>query len=123
MNGSYITEKEEKEKIRGNIMHIKGSKEYFEKMGYTCVRQMKNGLWVGLLIQIYTVGLCVDLGEWGYERRYCYERYVDALVAVCQYEDEGDPIGPWIKMKSERGDRLGPGVKGEIEYDKEERSK
>jgi hypothetical protein len=81
--------------------------------GYSFVRQMKNGEWIGILQQIYTYRLCVGLDQFGYKRGYCYEKLIDAVVAVADYEGEGDPSGPWIKMKGEDGEKLGPGAKGE----------
>ena len=85
-----------------------------EDEGYMCVRRMKNGEWIGVSMQIYTCGLCVGLNEHEYKRRYCYEKLRYALIAASQYEGEGDPIGPWIKVKGEGGERMGPGAKGTI---------
>lgn len=86
------------------------TEQYFTNMGYTCVRQLKNGDWVGVYRYIYTSGLHIGLTEVGYKKRYCYEHYHEAVIAVSQYEG-GDPWGPWIKEKGEDGERLGPGAK------------
>ena len=91
------------------------TQEFLERQGYKCVRQMKDRRWIGLdCTFIYTTGLVVGLNEFGYDYRYCYEKYRDALIAVSQYEGEGDPIGPWIKRKGEGGEKMGPGAKGGI---------
>ncbi len=60
---------------------------------------------------IYTMGLIVGLTEIGYRKRHCYERIMDAVEALQAYNGEGDPSGPWIKVKGESGERLGPGAK------------
>jgi hypothetical protein len=88
-------------------------KEYCESMGYMAVKQMKNGKWIGLSMMNFTVGLCIDLREFEYSHRYCYQHLVHAMVALAEYEGEGDPIGPWIKRKGLGGEKLGPGAKGE----------
>lgn len=92
------------------------TQEFFERMGYRYVRQMKNGKWIGLNKQIYTTRLVVGLDITGYDYGYCYALYDDAVKAIQQYEGEGDPIGPWIKLKGDlvRGEVMGPGAKGEI---------
>ena len=88
--------------------------EYLKAQGYSHVRQMKNGKWIALHNNIYTIGLCVDLGEFGYAYRYCYASLPDVMDAFNEYEGEGDPRGQWIKVKgSGMEDRLGPGAKGE----------
>jgi hypothetical protein len=92
-------------------MTMSDVQKILEESGYMCVRQINNGEWIGVSIQIYTCGLCVGLDEFGYKRRYCYEKLKDALVAAEVYEGEGDPDGPWIKVKGEDGERMGPGAK------------
>jgi hypothetical protein len=87
-------------------------KRFLEKQGFVSVKQLKNGEWIGISRMLYTWGLCVGLDKFGYKKRYCYERLSDAVGAVLLYEGEGDPDGPWIKVKGEEGgDRLGPGLK------------
>ncbi len=66
----------------------------------------------GVARMAYTSALVVGINETGYERRYCYEKYTDAMIAFFLYKGEGDPVGPWIKEKP--GDRLGPGATHEI---------
>lgn len=89
------------------------TKEFFFEMGYTGVRQLPDGRWVGVIRMAYTVGLCVGLNDAGYEYRYCYQRYADAVCAAEQWDGQGDPPGPWIKLKGhrERGEVHGPGLK------------
>lgn len=40
--------------------------------------------------------------------RFCYEHSIDAVLAVQDWDGQGDPPGPWLKQKPE--DRLGPGM-------------
>ena len=90
------------------------TEKYLNSMGYRKVRLLEDGTWVGIATQIYTSGLCVGLDEFGYEFRYCYERYNDALNGLCSMNKKDDmPEGPWIKRKGEGGEKLGPGAKGE----------
>ena len=81
-------------------------KERLIREGYERVRQTRSGQWVGVMSFIYTSALCIGLDEHGYERRYCYERKKDALIACDAFDGQGDPIGPWIKMKSVDGDKM-----------------
>jgi hypothetical protein len=66
--------------------------------------------------QAFTFGLFVGLDEYGYERRYCYEKLDDALTALQAYTDPrgGHAPGPWIKVKGNfRGshvDELNPAL-------------
>mgnify|MGYP001600325592 CR=1 FL=1 len=49
---------------------------------------------------MFTTGLVVDIGDIGYERRYCFQHYVDALLAMDAYEDLTQHApGDWIKCK------------------------
>lgn len=102
-----VTEPEVFSLVEGSHM-----KELLEKNGYTYVRQMKNGEWVGIAPMLYTWGLFVGMDEFGYKRRYCYEKFEDVMKAAVSYEGEGDPIGDWIKVKEENDERMGPGAKG-----------
>ena len=54
---------------------------------------------------LFTVGLIVNLGPYDYERRYCYQYRTDALEDLKNWNGEGHPPGPWIKMKGRGGDR------------------
>jgi len=86
--------------------------EALTAQGYTKVRQLPDGRWIGLHQMLYTFGLFVDLGRTGYHVHYCYEIYADALEAVMGWDGVGDPPGPWIKVKSTSEDRVGPGAIG-----------
>lgn len=76
--------------------------------GYEVFSRTPSGKICGLLKMMFTTGLVVGISKYGYERRYCYEHFSDALDALKSFTGEGDPSGPWIKEKP--GDRLGPGA-------------
>lgn len=84
----------------------------FEGLGYWPVRQLDSGVWIGFCDMNYTCALCVDLQQWGYGYRYCYERRADAEAALREWDGTGDPPGPWVKLKGhpQRGECIGPGV-------------
>lgn len=90
------------------------TEQFLREQGYTHVRLMNNGEWIGCIKLLYTVALYVGLGEWGYRTRYCYENIGEIMQALLEYEGEGDPPGNWIKEKGEGGERLGPGARGDI---------
>lgn len=86
------------------------TEQFLMEQGYTYVRQMKNGEWIGCMRMLYTVGLFIGLDEYGYRVRYCYKNTNDIMEALIIYEGEGDPPGMWVKEKGEGVNRLGPGV-------------
>jgi hypothetical protein len=59
---------------------------------------------------MFTTGIFVGIDEWGWQRRYCYENFDDAVAALAAWDGSGDPPGPWIKEKP--SDRRGPGSEG-----------
>lgn len=70
---------------------------------------MHNGRMFGLMDMLLTTAILVNIdNEGNYERRYCYERREDAVLAFLEWDGEGDPPGPWIKEKP--SERLGPGA-------------
>jgi hypothetical protein len=87
-------------------------RETLEVEGYSCVRQLPNGVYIGVRRQLFTVGLFVGLDETGYRYRYCYEWEKDALAACAVWDGCGHPPGPWVKIKGDHpeSERLGPGA-------------
>lgn len=61
--------------------------------------KVMNGKVYGLVRFIYTTGLMVDVNEYGYAYRYCYESHADALSDFLTWDGRGDPPGNWIKRK------------------------
>jgi len=79
-------------------------------LGYANARTLPTGEVAGVQRMLFTFGLFVGLDDFGYARRYCYERRSDALDALLVWDGVGDPPGPWIKVYP--GERLGPGATG-----------
>jgi hypothetical protein len=80
----------------------------FLNEGYSNVRQLSDGRWIGIRDMMYTTGLFVNLNKVGYEYRYCYENFTDAAIACDTWNGIGDPPGPWIKQKP--SNRLNPAL-------------
>ena len=85
---------------------------YCVEQGYVAVRKLPvTEQWVGVMPMNFTCGLFVGLDETGYAYRYCYPTLTDAVMAAATWTGEGDPPGPWIKLKGHpEGERLGPGA-------------
>lgn len=69
-----------------------------------------NGVVIAYTPMAYTFGLFVGVEEHGYSHRYCYQHLTEVLDALEQWDGQGDPPGPWIKVKGLREERLGPGA-------------
>lgn len=67
--------------------------------GYHFVRKLPNGKWVGLHKLTFTIGLFVGLDESGYEYRYCYNNWGEAILAVTQWDGKNDAPGYWVVRK------------------------
>jgi len=76
--------------------------------GYAALALQDDGKVTALHQMAFTTAIIVGVTRIGYERRYCYEHFKDALQAFLTYTGEGDPSGPWIKEKP--SERLGPGA-------------
>ena len=91
--------------------------QHFIKMmmyneGYIAVRRLPTGEFIGVQSLIYTTTIVVGIHEYGYERKYYYERKLDAMNTYFDWTGEGDPSGPWIKEKrGEVGERMNPNMK------------
>ena len=66
--------------------------------GYSNDRTI-DGTLCALQKMLFTTALVVGITDDGYERRYCYERYCDALDALEAWDGTGHPPGPWIVVK------------------------
>jgi hypothetical protein len=84
------------------------TKELLEEMGYLFPRQVADGEWIALFRFVFTWGLVKGLDDVGYNERWCYSSLNDALVAVANWDGEGDPPGNWIVNKPSQ--RQGPGA-------------
>lgn len=80
--------------------------------GYYAICRLPSGKVAGIHRQLYTFSLCDGLTAEGISRRFCYEHERDAVSAIASWDGVSDPPGPWIKEKSTRSERLGPGATG-----------
>jgi hypothetical protein len=71
---------------------------YLTLSGYTELRLLEGKI-CGLLPMCFTTGLTVGIDSFGCERRYCFERPADAMVALEAWDGKDHPTGPWIKCK------------------------
>jgi hypothetical protein len=75
---------------------------------YEHVQVLASGEIAALHRFMFTVGLLVGLGRWGYRTRFCYPSFEAAKAALEEWDGLNDPPGPWIKEKGERGERSNP---------------
>lgn len=75
------------------------SKEYIESLGYLHVQQLPNGNWIGITPLLFTFGVCYPIHERGYERRWCYELLDEALIAIKEWDGNGEMPGPWVAKR------------------------
>lgn len=72
--------------------------EYFKSMGYENIVKIDNK-WCALNRFAFTTGLLVDLNVLGYERRYCFNTWAEALESLLIWDGKEHPSGNWIKCK------------------------
>ena len=78
-------------------------KKILESYEYFNLKKIKGRGICGLQQYIYTVGLCYNLTEFGYEGRYCYPTKESAINAINNWNGKGDPQDEqWIKHKGEK---------------------
>ena len=82
--------------------------------GYNHFREVPGRGLCGLKPMLFTAGLFVGLDEAGYAYRYCYGSYAEAFAALVEWDGAGHPSGPWIKLKGQGEDILGPGATSEL---------
>ena len=59
-----------------------------------------NGKLCALMDYMFTTGIVVNITEYSYERRYCFQHTIEALLAIEVYEDLTQHApGGWIKCK------------------------
>lgn len=82
------------------------------------LQELANGKVIAVHRQVFTTALllitdnyktkAVDRYWDGWERRFCYETQVEAIVAGISWDGTGEPEGNWVKEKSPGVDRLNP---------------
>jgi hypothetical protein len=68
--------------------------------GYVHLTEIPGHGICGLNLFLYTIGLCCNLDNTGYEGRYCFPTWHSAVAAINAWDGTGDPPGEWIKFKS-----------------------
>lgn len=69
-----------------------------KEQGYENVVKINNK-WCGLHRFAFTVGLVVGIDRFGYERRYCFDKWGEALESLLVWDGVEHPSGNWIKCK------------------------
>jgi hypothetical protein len=92
---------------RGLAPHIE--LEIAESLGYMGARRCGEHGVCGVRAFLFTGALIVGIGPFMHQGRYCYATLAEAIAALERWSGEGDPPGAWIKFKSSREERLGPG--------------
>lgn len=72
--------------------------------GYVAVRKLPTGEFAGVEQLLYTAALVVGMNNFGWERKYCYEKKRDAMEALFAWDGNGDPPGLWIKANGKFGE-------------------
>jgi len=72
---------------------------YLQSQGYAHFRDVPNVGLCCLAPFIFTVGVVVNPTFDTYAHRYCFKYFSDALIALIEWDGEGDLPGNWIKKK------------------------
>lgn len=73
------------------------------QQGYTHIVN-KRGKVCAIKDFMVTTAIVVGLDDCGYQRRYCYEKVTQALMAYVAWDGTGHPPGPWVKVKGRADD-------------------
>lgn len=82
------------------------SREWFAVECYLHPRQLPDGRWIAVQNMLFTAGLFVDIQEFSWGSRFCFETTEEAERACEEWDGQGDPPGMWIKEKP--SDRSNP---------------
>lgn len=74
-------------------------RDSLERDGYSELRVIPGRGICGVIRMIFTTGLCHGLDEYSREGRWCYPTMSEAVIALNEWNGEGDPSGEWIKYK------------------------
>lgn len=61
---------------------------------------LATGQWAAIKQFACTYGLLVGISGWGYQQRFCYESYGQALEALLTWNGSGDPPGMWLSERA-----------------------
>jgi hypothetical protein len=70
-----------------------------DEHGFVARRVLPDGRVLGVFPLIYTHKLVWTrfVGDCGYEDGWCYPTMVEAVIALCGWDGEGDPPDGWIR--------------------------
>lgn len=73
---------------------------FLTTQGYRNVRKVEGGF-IGLMPLIYSTGLCIGLGAWGYEERYCYgDRFLAERACNAMKSIDDDPLKGYVAKRT-----------------------
>lgn len=75
--------------------------ELAASLGYFTPKRLATGEIAGVRSFVFTSAIVVGIDHWGYRTRFCYERWMEAVAALANWDGHGDPPGQWIKEKGE----------------------
>lgn len=82
--------------------------ELLKNEGYTDFKYIENVGLCAINRFMFTHGLLVDLSTIGYDRRYCFHSYEEALNSLNNWDGKDHPSGNWIKAKGLGIDLINP---------------
>lgn len=83
--------------------------------GYMNYTRFANGRDAAITKLIFTYAILADITEWGYGDRWCYHTYLDALLALTEWDGQIEPDGWHRHPDSGRRRPDGDGTKEYIE--------
>jgi hypothetical protein len=63
-------------------------------------KKLSTGQWAVIKPFTCTVAILVGLSGWGFEQRFDYETYGEALSALLTWNGRGDPPGAWLAERA-----------------------
>ena len=89
---------------------IESHPEKWAESGFIEARRLPGGMVAAVGPMLFTFALFVDVRDEChddfYSHRYCYRTAEEALIALRNWDGEGDPPGLWVVRKP--GDRRNP---------------
>lgn len=76
---------------------------------YVMLKYLPKKGWCGVHQLMYHWTMHIDIHNFGYEDKYCYETQSLAEGALCQWDGEGDPLGWHRHLKTGRRRNLKTG--------------
>lgn len=68
------------------------------ELGFLHPVRLPDGRIAAIQKNLFTYGIVI-LDEQGVTHRWCYDKFVSAILAILDWNGIGDPPGSWIKQK------------------------